>query len=87
MGFGTNQASSKRDFFGDRIRQKGSKMPTTTEERLQILEAEVEQLKEKLNTPRPGVVGRTRSNFLDTFVGVFANDPLFEEMDQEILSD
>ncbi len=56
-------------------------MPTeTTEDRLQALEREVAQIKAQLSAPRPGVLGRTSPDFLDQYVGIFANDPLFEEM-------
>lgn len=54
------------------------------EERLQTLEAEVALLKALLNAPRPGVVGKTHPDFLETCVGIFADDPDFEELDQNI---
>lgn len=59
-------------------------MAVTTEERIRHLEADVEWLKTQISSQRPGVVGKTHPNFLETCVGIFANNPLFEEMDQQI---
>ena len=59
-------------------------MPITTEERIRHLEADVEWLKAQVSPQRPGVVGKTHPDFLETFVGIFAADPYFEEMDQKI---
>ena len=59
-------------------------MQATTEERIQTLEEEVAWLKAQVNPPRVGVIGKTRPNFLDSFTGIFADDPAFEKMDSEI---
>lgn len=55
-------------------------MTATIEERLSALESEVAQLKVQAADARPGVIGRTRPGFLDTFAGVFAHHPAFEEV-------
>lgn len=52
----------------------------TIEERVRALEQEVAQLKDQLYGERPGVTGRTRPDFLEKYTGMFAIDPLFEEM-------
>jgi hypothetical protein len=59
-------------------------MAVTTEERIRHLEADVEWLKAQVSPQRPGVVGKTHPSFLETCVGIFADDPFFEEMDQKI---
>ena len=59
-------------------------MSVTTEERIRHLEADVEWLKAQVSPQRPGVVGKTHPDFLETCVGIFADDPYFEEMDQKI---
>ena len=59
-------------------------MSVTTEERIRHLEADVEWLKAQVSPQRLGVVGKTHPDFLKTCVGIFANNPLFEEMDQQI---
>ena len=50
------------------------------EERLASLEAEVAKIKAQLNGDRPGVVGRTRPDFLDNYTRRSANSPLFDEV-------
>lgn len=59
-------------------------MQATTEERIEALEAEVAWLKAQVSPPRSGVIGKTRPNFLESFAGIFADDPAFEEMDRAI---
>lgn len=52
----------------------------TIEERVRALEQEVAQLKDQFTGERPGVTGRTRPDFLEKYVGIFADSPMFEEM-------
>lgn len=52
----------------------------TVEERLAALEWEVAQLKTQVGGARPDSTGRTSPDFLEKYTGIFANDPLFEEM-------
>jgi hypothetical protein len=59
-------------------------MGTTTEQRLDLLEAEVARLRLDLERERPQAVGKTHSHFLDVCVGIFENRPLFEEMTRAI---
>jgi|GEM_PF-3500923 hypothetical protein len=54
------------------------------EERVQILENEVAQLKAQLQGKRSGVIGRTRPDFLQNYTGRSANNPLFDEVAEEI---
>jgi hypothetical protein len=56
----------------------------STEERLAALEAEVARLRAVVTGERPGVIGRTRPDFLDTMFGIHANSAAFEEMTREI---
>jgi hypothetical protein len=56
----------------------------TTEERLAALEAEVARLRATVEGERPGVIGKTRPDFLDTMVGIHANSPHFEEVVRRI---
>jgi hypothetical protein len=64
-------------------------MAAITEERFAALEAEVARLRAKVEGQhdkgqRPNVTGRTRPDFLDTMVGIFANSPAFEEVTRAI---
>lgn len=56
----------------------------TIEERLTALEAVVERLTSDVYGKRPGIVGRTHSDFLDTMVGIHADSPMFAQMSREI---
>lgn len=53
----------------------------TTEERLAALETQVAEMRLKLDAPqRPGVIGRTRPDFLERFFGMYANNPEAQEV-------
>lgn len=52
----------------------------TIEERLAALEAEVAQIKAQRNGERPGVIGRTRADFLQNYTRRSANSPMFDEV-------
>ena len=56
----------------------------TIEERLAALEAEVAQIRAQLRRERPGVIGRTAPDFLDTMFGIHANSPNFKEVTASI---
>lgn len=49
----------------------------TTEQRLALLEEQVRQLQAQQG--RETVSGRTSADFLEQFVGIFADDPAFPE--------
>ena len=53
-------------------------------ERLDALEAALAEVKRQLQPSRPGVIGRTRPDFLDTMFGIHANSPAFAEVMREI---
>ncbi|MDQ2686504.1 MAG: hypothetical protein M3Y28_01410 [Armatimonadota bacterium] len=56
-------------------------MPTEiTEERRQALEREIEQIRARYPSQHPDSTGRTAPDFLDNYVGIFADSPMFEEM-------
>ncbi len=59
-------------------------MPTGMEERLAALEAEVTRLRIRVAGLPPDTRGRTSPDFLDTMVGIFADDPIFEEVNREV---
>ena len=52
----------------------------TLEERMRALEREIAQIREKYKDQPPAVVGRTSPDFLEKYTGIFANDPVFDEM-------
>lgn len=52
----------------------------TIEERLSVLEQEVARLRTQVSGGRPPAANRTSPDFLEKYTGMFANDPLFEEM-------
>ena len=54
------------------------------EERVTALEAELSQLRRKIEGERPGVIGRTLPDFLQNYVGRSANSPMFDEVTQAI---
>ncbi len=54
-------------------------MATTLEERVTTLEAEVKRLSERAEREPLVVSGRTTPDFLDRYVGMFAEDPTFED--------
>jgi len=49
------------------------------EERVALLEKEVQHLRLELARQRGDVSGRTAPDFLDKFAGIFADDPTFAE--------
>ena len=53
--------------------------PQDLEERVALLEKEVQHLRLQLARQRGDVSGRTAPDFLDKFAGIFANDPTFDE--------
>lgn len=56
----------------------------TVEERLSALEAEVARLKAQALAERPGVIGRTRPDFLQNYTRRSANNKMFDEVAREI---
>jgi hypothetical protein len=52
----------------------------SVEERLSALEAEV-------HSERPGVIGRTRPDFLENYTRRSANNPMFDEVAQAIVAE
>ena len=57
---------------------------SSIQERLETMEAELAEVKRQLRPSRPGVIGQTRSDFLDTMYGIHAKSPAFAEVIQEI---
>lgn len=53
-------------------------------ERLDTIEAELAEIKRQLRPSRPGVIGRTRHDFLETMAGIHSRTPGFVEMMQEV---
>ncbi len=53
-------------------------------ERREALEREIAQIREKYKDQPPAVVGRTSPDFLEKYTGMFANDPVFDEMIRSI---
>ena len=68
----------------ERIRQAVAAQVGQLKARIRRLKAEVEWLKTRVDAPRTGVVGKTRPDFLESFTGIFAEDPDFEAMDRTI---
>ena len=56
----------------------------TLENRVALLEQEVGRLQFELAQQKGAVSGRTAPDFLDKYVGIFSDDPLFEEMTRRI---
>ncbi len=57
---------------------------TILKERFAALEAEVARLRMKLEAQPPGVSERTSPDFLDTMIGIHADNPAFEEVTRQI---
>ena len=53
--------------------------PQDLEDRVALLEKEVQHLRLQLARQRGDVSGRTAPDFLDKFAGIFADDPTFDE--------
>jgi len=53
-------------------------------ERISRLEQRLAELTTAAPTDRPGVIGRTRFDFLERNVGIFANNPAFDEMTRKL---
>ena len=62
-------------------------MSMITEERFAALEAEVARLRERVEGQPFDLRGRTSPDFLDTMIGIFADDPVFEEVTQGVEAD
>jgi hypothetical protein len=56
----------------------------TVEERLSALEAEVARLKAQTGGERPGVIGRTRPDFLQNYTRRSENNKMFDEVAREV---
>ncbi len=59
-------------------------MTAITQERFAALEAEVAQLRRKMEEHSPTIGARTSPDFLDTMLGIHADSPAFEEVTRQI---
>lgn len=59
-------------------------MAVDTQERFAALEAEVAQLRRKMEEQDSVVRQRTSPDFLDTMIGIHADSPAFEEVTRQI---
>ena len=49
------------------------------EERVAMLEKEMQRLQQQVEGGTPAVSGRTAPDFLEKFAGIFSTDPTFDE--------